>query len=84
MASRTVEKKIGGMWVPLDFEPMTDKAEVERALLEDIVQKKFWNARWCTRITRKNNYDGTATYKVYYAKEGDSPLFRAVYIVDHL
>lgn len=44
----------------------TDPAEVNKALMHDLINKKLHGCKYITSIKDRCNYDGTRTITVYY------------------
>ena len=66
-ATRTVFIRDGKNWVKSGENGyiMTGD-QVYKMLYADMKAKYLWKCTYITRITRLNNYDGTATIKVFY------------------
>jgi hypothetical protein len=61
---RTVYTKEGRAW--RETYSTTDEAEVYRSLAGDLEARYMAQARYIRRVERRNNYDGTETFSVYY------------------
>lgn len=61
-------------------DPVTDEAAVQESLLQDMIAKHYWKARYIGSIKRHQNYDGTCNYTVVY-KDDDRIVGRATYTV---
>ena len=72
---REMQVKIDGKYETSAID--RDRERVYKSLASDIAAKHIGKARYISRISRRNNYDGTQTYTVNY----DNGT-RAVYIVD--
>lgn len=75
--SRTIEKWDGSKWT---FNSINrDAGLVYEYLSNDLIAKKINKCSYITRITRRQNYNGTATITVNY-----SDNVRALYVIkDH-
>lgn len=67
MIKRECYKKTGSHWKStfIDKNPET----VYQSLALDLIAKKINECSYITKITRRNNYDGTQTITVYYSND---------------
>ena len=72
---REMQAKISGKYETTYID--RDRENVYKSLSTDLAAKYIGKARYISRITRRNNYDGTQTYVVNY--DNDT---RAVYVVN--
>jgi len=76
--SREYQKKTGKTWTTeIKSENV---ARTNEMLLQDMIAKHYWKARYVASIKRHQNYDGTCTYTVTYDQNGSRDT-RNVYTI---
>lgn len=75
MTIRTIEQKQGRKWEPVYV--VGNETKALHSLAQDLAAKYIGKAQFVGRIVRRQNYDGTQTYTVYYSNGT-----RAVYDTD--
>lgn len=68
MVSRRYEVKEGNKWRETYYSD--DPVYVNKCFMHVLRAKYMWRCTYITKIVRRNNYDGTETYKVYYDNGG--------------
>lgn len=84
-ASVEIKVKVGKKWETT----YTNKnvKDVYRRLSEDLIAKKMHKCSYISRITDRNNYNGTRTIEVYYkngANDSSNIISKAVYTIANM
>lgn len=74
----TFERKLGRKWV--NTYETTNEADIYDRLAHELIAKKLHACTYISRITDRNNYDGTRTIVVTYSNYG-ATYGRGTYIV---